>query len=86
MLGLGIPGLAGEAPEDTLQAAQEAVSEMAHKVEEVASEAAHQAAETVKHAEEAVEEAAAKGVFGGAMMWGWIALAALVILLIFFAT
>jgi len=59
------------------------ISEAVHMVEEAAENVAHKTAETVREAEEAVEKAAAGGLFGGAMMWGWIALAAIIIVLIF---
>ncbi|WP_350334200.1 SRPBCC family protein [Coralliovum pocilloporae] len=54
------------------------------------SETAHEegVVETVVHAaqdlEEKAEVAAAKGFLGGSMMWGWIAIAALVVLLAIF--
>jgi len=37
--------------------------------------------ETFVHAEEELEGAAARGVFGGAAMWGWLALAVLIVIL-----
>lgn len=69
------------AEEGILERAEHVVADAAHLVEEVAGEAAHKAAESVKHAEEAVEQAAVKGSFGGAAMWGWIALAVVIVIL-----
>lgn len=40
--------------------------------------------ESITHAEEAVEEAAVRGTMGGAAMWGWIALAVVIVLIYFF--
>ena len=70
---------AEQAPVDTPAEHQEtAVEHVAH----VVSDAAHAAGDKVVQAEKSVEEAASKGLFGGPMMWGWIALAVVVVLLL----
>jgi carbon monoxide dehydrogenase subunit G len=65
---------AAAAPGETLVARAE------HAVEEAAHDVAHIAHE----AEERVEEAAATGWLGGPQMWGMIALAAVILVIIFF--
>ncbi|MCT4657229.1 MAG: SRPBCC domain-containing protein [Cohaesibacter sp.] len=48
-------------------------------------EALHKAEDAVMELEQEAETAAAKGFWGGAQMWGWIALAAIVLLLMVLA-
>jgi carbon monoxide dehydrogenase subunit G len=68
----GVPAAA--APSETLAARAE------HAVEEAAHDVAHIAHE----AEERVEGAAASGWLGGPQMWGMLALAAVILVIIFF--
>ncbi len=51
----------------------------AHAVEETVTEAAHQISETAHRAEEALERQAARGVLGGPLVWGLLALAAIIL-------
>ena len=77
-----VGGTAPQADDQTEEHGEGVIAEAVHKVEEVAETAAQKTVETVKEAEEVVEEAAARGLFGGAMMWGWIALAAIIIIIL----
>jgi hypothetical protein len=45
-------------------------------------EAAHEVVEAAHHAEERAEEAAVRGFLGGPQMWGLIALAAVIVLIL----
>jgi len=55
------------------------------KDDHVLEDALHEAGNAAVELEQEAEEAAAKGLLGGAQMWGWIALALLVLMLLSFA-
>lgn len=59
----------------------EAIVDAEHKIGDTLQEAEHKVEETLHEAEEKVELAAGKGVFGGPLVWGLIALAALIVIL-----
>jgi carbon monoxide dehydrogenase subunit G len=67
----GAPAAAGEE--------EGAIAGALHKVEDTVSEAAHQVSETAHKAEEALERQAARGVLGGPMVWGLLAIAAIIL-------
>jgi carbon monoxide dehydrogenase subunit G len=58
------------------------LSRAEHAVEHAVGAAAHEVAHVAQEAEEQAEGAAARGVLGGPMMWGVLALAALILALI----
>jgi len=62
-----------------LHRVEDAASGAAHAVEETVTEAAHQLSETAQKAEEALERQAARGVLGGPLVWGLLALAAIIL-------
>ncbi|HSG94382.1 MAG TPA: carbon monoxide dehydrogenase subunit G [Afifellaceae bacterium] len=70
--------MAGGAPAAAPQE-EGAIAGALHKVEETVSEAAHQVSETAHMAEEALERQAARGVLGGPLVWGLLAIAAIVL-------
>lgn len=75
MAGGGEPATAEAAkPED-----EGIIASAAHAVEETVTEAAHQLSETAHKAEEALERQAAGGVLGGPLVWGLLALAAIIL-------
>ncbi len=55
------------------------------KDDHLLEDALHEAKNAAVELEHEAEEAAAKGLFGGAQMWGWIALALVAIILLIFA-
>ena len=55
------------------------------KAEHMVEDAAHAVEERAQNAEEKLEIAAGRGAFGGAAMWGWIALALIALGLLFMA-
>jgi carbon monoxide dehydrogenase subunit G len=59
-----------------------AIAGALHKVEDTVSEAAHQVSETAHKAEEALELQAARGVLGGPLVWGLLAIAAIILFII----
>ncbi|GGB61914.1 hypothetical protein GCM10011316_37380 [Roseibium aquae] len=86
------PGVASEAkriatehlPEDAVNALHDAEAAVEHAVEEVyhkAEDALHDVEEGYHKAEEKLEVAAGKGAYGGPMVWGLVALGALIIVL-----
>ncbi len=62
-----------------LHKVEDAAAGAAHTVEETVTEAAHQISETAHKAEEALERQAASGVLGGPLVWGLLALAAIIL-------
>jgi carbon monoxide dehydrogenase subunit G len=66
------------------RAAEGRLSRAEHAVEHAVGEAAHEVADVARAAEQQAEGAAARGVLGGPMMWGLLALAALILALIAF--
>jgi len=62
-----------------LHRVEDAAAGAAHTVEETVTEAAHQLSETAHKAEEALERQAARGVLGGPLVWGLLALAAIIL-------
>jgi carbon monoxide dehydrogenase subunit G len=52
------------------------------RAEHAVEEAAHEVVEAAHHAEERAEEAAVRGFLGGPQMWGLIALAAVIVLIL----
>ena len=62
-----------------LHKVEDAATGAAHTVEETVTEAAHQLSETAHKAEEALERQAARGVLGGPLVWGLLALAAIIL-------
>jgi len=66
-----------------IAAEEGAIASALHKVEDTVSEAAHQLSDTAHKAEEALERQAAGGVLGGPLVWGLLALAAIVLFFIF---
>ena len=78
-----VVGGAQALPEEGLvEKAVDAVSEAAHAVGDAAMRAEHAAEDVVRDAEEKLEVAAGKGAFGGPMVWGFIALAALIVVIL----
>jgi carbon monoxide dehydrogenase subunit G len=75
----------GGAKPDAAAAAAAAPSEtLVARAEHAVEEAAHDVAHIAHEAEERVEGAAARGWLGGPQMWGMIALAAVILVIIFF--
>jgi carbon monoxide dehydrogenase subunit G len=62
-----------------LHKVEDAAAGAAHTVEETVTEAAHQLSETAHKAEEALERQAARGVLGGPLVWGLLAIAAIIL-------
>ena len=69
----------GGAPQAEAPAEEGAIAGALHKVEDTVSEAAHQVSETAHKAEEALERQAARGVLGGPLVWGLLAIAAIIL-------
>ncbi len=62
-----------------LHKVEDAATGAAHAVEETVAEAAHQLSDTAHKAEEALERQAARGVLGGPLVWGLLAIAAIIL-------
>ena len=62
-----------------LHKVEDAAAGAAHTVEETVTEAAHQLSETAHKAEEALERQAARGMLGGPLVWGLLAIAAIIL-------
>ncbi len=71
--------MAGGKPEGEVPAEEGALAGALHKVEDTVSEAAHQLSDSAHKAEEALERKAAGGVLGGPLVWGLLALAAIIL-------
>jgi carbon monoxide dehydrogenase subunit G len=71
--------IAGGKPEAEVPAEEGAIAGALHKVEDTVSEAAHQLSDSAHKAEEALERQAARGVLGGPLVWGLLALAAIIL-------
>ncbi len=71
--------MAGGEPEAGAPAEEGAIAGALHKVEDTVSEAAHQLSDSAHKAEEALERQAARGVLGGPLVWGLLALAAIIL-------
>ena len=71
--------MAGGKPEAEIPVEEGAIAGALHKVEDTVSEAAHQVSETAHKAEEALERQAAGGVLGGPLVWGLLAIAAIIL-------
>jgi hypothetical protein len=71
--------IAGGKPQAEVPAEEGAIAGALHKVEDTVSEAAHQLSDSAHKAEEALERQAARGVLGGPLVWGLLALAAIIL-------
>lgn len=71
--------MAGGKPEAEVPVEEGALAGALHKVEDTVSEAAHQLSDSAHKAEEALERQAARGVLGGPLVWGLLALAAIIL-------
>ena len=71
--------MAGGESQAEVPAQEGAIAGALHKVEDTVSEAAHQVSETAHKAEEALERQAARGVLGGPLVWGLLAIAAIIL-------
>jgi len=71
--------IAGGKPQTEVPAEEGAIAGALHKVEDTVSEAAHQLSDSAHKAEEALERQAARGVLGGPLVWGLLALAAIIL-------
>ena len=71
--------MAGGKPEVEVAVEEGAIAGALHKVEDTVSGAAHQVSETAHKAEEALERQAARGVLGGPLVWGLLAIAAIIL-------
>ncbi len=71
--------MAGGKPEVEVPVEEGALAGALHKVEDTVSEAAHQLSDSAHKAEEALERQAARGVLGGPLVWGLLALAAIIL-------
>lgn len=72
-------GMAGGELEAEVPVEEGAIAGALHKVEDTVSEAAHQLSDSAHKAEEALERQAAGGVLGGPLVWGLLALAAIIL-------
>ena len=71
--------MAGGKPEAEVPVEEGALAGALHKVEDTVSEAAHQLSDSAHKAEEALKRQAARGVLGGPLVWGLLALAAIIL-------
>lgn len=65
--------------ESTMQAVEEAASDVIHSAEDAVADAAHNISDAAHKAEESLERQAAAGTFGGPIVWALLILAAIII-------